>query len=399
MRIERLREERTGEWHRVAADVAWEDREAPVQTHAVETRLPFARDLEPSSDAFLIALLPLAQWHGETRIQVEGRVCVRLRDGLAAAMHLFALWYPRCRPLRIEPTRGFAPTVPRREPRAACFLSGGIDALSLLRLNRLDYPVSHPSFIRDGILIFGLNSFDASTDGPNPDRLLAFQSHAHRMTSFAENAGLTLMPMRTNIRALYPDFPTWSAVGLAAGIVSTALCMSARIDRVQLGSTGLGLNHPPLGSHPLLDHHYSTEAVEVRQAQSALTRFEKTRIVAEWDEALSVLRSCLYVRIPEAGRINCGECEKCLRTMLALVALGKLDRAPTFPHRDVTASMLGPVLIENQINVVFYTECIEALIARGRDDLVAPLRRKIDAYRRRERRRRVRALVRRVTGL
>jgi hypothetical protein len=398
MRIESLREERAGEWHRVAADVIWEDHDATAQTLAIETTERFARDLEPSADAFLLALLPLAQWLGEARVRIEGSICCRLRDGLGAAMQLFGLWYERCRSLNIEPTRGFVPTTPRREPRAACFLSGGIDALSLLRANRLDYPAEHPCSLRDGILIFGLNTFDADADGPKADRIAAFDAHVRRMTSFAENVGVTLMPVRTNIRALYPDFGSWAAVGVGAGVVSTALGMSPRIDRVELGSSGLGVNHPPHGSHPCLDHHYATEAVAVRQAQIALSRFEKTRIVAEWEEALSVLRTCLYHRIPEAGRINCGECEKCLRTMLALVALGKLDRAPTFPHGDVTASMLGPVVIENQFNVLFYTQCMNALVARQRHDLAAPLRQKIDAYRGGERRRQARAFVKRVTG-
>jgi hypothetical protein len=174
MRIERVREERAGEWHRVAADVIWEDRDAPVETLGIEITAPFASDLEPSPDAFLVALLPLAQWLGETRIRIEGRVCSRLRDGLDAAMQLFTLWYSRCRPLRVEPTRGFAPTVPRREPRAACFLSGGIDALALLRSNRLDYQSDHPSSIRDGILVFGLSSFDADASGPKAERHAAF---------------------------------------------------------------------------------------------------------------------------------------------------------------------------------------------------------------------------------
>jgi hypothetical protein len=398
MRIERLREERAGKWHCVAADVTWENRDAPVQTLAIETTAPFARDLEPSADAFLLALLPLAQWLGETRIRVEGRVCSRLRDGLRAAMQLFALWYDRCRPLRIEPTHGFAPTIPRREPRAACFLSGGIDALSLLRSNRLDYPRDHPSSIRDGILLFGLNSFDAGASGPKPERLAAFESHADRMASFAEHAGVMLIPMRTNIRALYPDFASWWSVGFGAGTLSTALCVSGRIDRVELASAGLGMRLPPQGSHPWLDHHYAMEAVAIRHAQVALSRFEKTRIVGEWDEALSVLRSCLYVRIPDAGRINCGECEKCLRTMLALVALGKLDRAPTFAADDVTPAMLEPLSIEDQMGLAYHTQCADALAARNRHDLAVPLRRKIDAYRRRESRRRVLAFVRGVTG-
>ena len=399
MRIESLRKERAGEWHRVAADVIWEDRDAPAQTLAIETTDRFARDLEPSADAFLLALLPLAQWLGESRVRIEGRVCCRLRDGLGAALQFFTLWYERCRSISIEPTHGFSPSIPRPEPRAACFLSGGIDALSLLRANRLDYSAEHPSFLRDGILIFGLNSFDADAAGPKADRLAVFDAHVRRMTSFAETVHMTLMPMRTNIRALYPDFGSWAAVGVGAGVVSTALSLSRRVDRVELGSAGLGVNSPPHGTHPCLDHHYATEAVAVRHAQVGLSRFEKTRLVAEWEEALSVLRTCFYHRIPDPGRINCGECEKCLRTMLALVALGKLDRAPTFAHDDVTAAMLEPLVIDNAINVLYYTQCADALSARQRHDLAAPLRRKIDAYRGLERRRRARAFVRRVTGL
>jgi hypothetical protein len=398
MRIERIREERVQGGCRVAADAIWEDRDAATQTLTIQTIEPFAQDLEPNPNAFLLALLPLAQWFGERRIGVEGSICCRLRDGLGAAMDLFALWYDRCRVLRIEPTQGFAPTVPSLEPRAASFFSGGIDALSLLRCNRLDYPSSHPGFIRDCILLFGVNSYDADAAGPKPDRLAAFESHARRMGAFVEQAGATLIPIHTNIRTFYPDFATWTDVGVGAGTLSTALCLSRRIDRVALASGGVGMSHPPHGSHPWLDHYYSTEAVAVHPAQTALSRFEKTRIVAEWEEALSVVRSCLYLSIPEAGRINCGKCEKCIRTMLALVALGKLARAPTFPFDDVTPSMLERLRIENRLGVLFYTQCAEALVAAGRSDLAAPLRRKIDAYHRHKRRRRVLSFVRSVMG-
>lgn len=393
MRIERIREDRVDGRARVAADVVWEDREAPTQTLSMEVRESFAHDLEPSPDALLVALLPLAQWMGERRVRIEGRICCRLRDGLGAAMELFSLWYDRCRPLRMEPSHGFAPTLPRREPRAASFLSGGIDALSLLRSNRLEYPTGHPGFIHDCILLFGLNSFDAGADGPKAERLAAFEMHESRMTSFAERAGATLIPIRTNIRALYTDFGSWGAVGFGAGIVSTALSMPGRIDRVQLGSAGLGMRHPPQGSHPWLDHHFSTEAVTVHHAQVPLSRFEKTRIISEWDEALAVVRSCFYEKIPERGQINCGECEKCVRTMLALVALGKLDRASTFAADDLSPSMLDPVRIEDRIGLLYYAQCVDALTAHGRNDLVAPLRRKIDAYRRRDRRQRLRAFI------
>lgn len=398
MRIEHIREERAEGRGRVAADIVWEDRDAPVRTLVIETTEPFVRDLTPSPDAFLLALLPIAQWQGERRIRIEGGICCRLRDGLGAAMQLFAVWHDRVRSVRIEPTHGFAPTVARREPRAASFLSGGIDALSLLRNNRLDYPAGHPGFIHDCILLFGLNSYDADVSGSRPERVAAFESHVQRLTSFAEREGATLIPIHTNIRTFYPDFASWGAVGFGAGIVSTALCMPGRLERVALASAGLGMRHPPQGSHPWLDHHYSTEAVAVHHAQVGLTRFEKTRIVAEWEEALSVVRTCLYETLPPPGRINCGECEKCLRTMLALVALGKLDRAPTFPFDEVTPSMLEPLRIEDGHGPLFYMQCIEALAARGRSDLVDSLRRKLEAHRREEHRRRAVSFARRLTG-
>jgi hypothetical protein len=396
MRIERIREDRVEGWSRTMADVIWEDREAPRQTLVIEARDPFGADLQPSCDAMLVALLPLAQWMGERRVRIEGTICCRLRDGLGAASDLFSLWYDRCRPLRIEASHGFAPTVPRGTPRAASLLSGGIDALSLLRANRLEYPSDHPSFIRDCFVLFGLNTFDADADGPKADRLAVFDALVARMEPFASRANATLIPIRTNIRALYPDYGSWQSVGFGAGMLSAALSMPGRIDRVELGSAGVGMRQPPRGSHPWLDHHFSTEAVTVRHAQVPLSRFEKTRIVSDWDDALGVLRTCFYLKVPAPGLINCGECEKCVRTMLALVALGKLDRAATFAVRDVTPSMLEAVRIDEQIGVLYYTQCIDALVARGRDDLAMPLRQKIDAFRRRDRRRRLRALGKKV---
>jgi hypothetical protein len=398
MRIERIRAERVGSARRIVADVVWEDREAPTQALVMRASGAFADDLEPSPNGILVAVMPLAMWMGERRVRIEGTVCCRLRDGLRAAMQLFSLWYERCRPLEIEPTRGFAPTRSRREPRAASFFSGGVDALALLRSNRLDYPADHPASIRECILLFGLNSYDADADGPRPERLALFEAQRERMSSFADRVGVTLVPIQTNIRALYPDFRSWTDVGFGAGTLSTALCLSRRIDRVELASGGIGMRHPPKGSHAWLDHQYSTEAVGIRHAQIALTRLEKTRLVAEWDEGLAVLRSCFYQQIPRDGQVNCGECEKCVRTMLALVALGKLHQAPTFPLNDLTPSMLEPVWIEDPVAFHYYTQCVDALVVRGRHDLVAPLRRKLTSYHRRERRHRIVAALRRATG-
>lgn len=395
MRVERLRKEISDGICRVAADITWENRDAPPESLVIETTLRFAPDLEASADAFLLALLPAAQWEGEERILIEGRVCSRLREGLRAAMELFQATYERCRPVSIEPTEGFAPTVARSEPRAASFLSGGVDALSLLRSNRLDYPADHPGFIRDCIVLFGLNTYDLDASGaPRPERVAAFEANTLRMTWLADSVGATVIPMRTNIRRFISDFATWTAVGFGTGTVSTALCLPKRITRIEIASAGLGVSYGLEGSHPTLDHNFSTEAVAVHHGQPGLNRFEKTRIVAEWPEALFVVRPCWYRTIPRDGTINCGKCEKCIRTMLALVALGKLGESPAFPFDELMPATLEPLRIEQEQDVVYYEQCFDALVAAGRSDLVAAVRQKIGEFHKRERRKAAVKLIR-----
>jgi len=399
VRIERIRDESTENGKRLLAELVWEDRERPSRTIVIAVSDPFAADIEPNPDAFLVAALPLAQWNGEKRIQIEGTICCRLRDGLSVAMELFGMWYQRCGVVAIEPSRGFAPSVARREPRAASLLSGGIDALAALRSNGLDYPASHASSIRDCILLFGLNSYDLDADVARPDRLAAFAEHRSRLASLCEHAGATLISIDTNIRSVYEDYESWGWVGFGAGALSTALCLSNRIDRVQIGSAGLGLRQQQGGSHPWLDHYYSTEAVAVHQAQPGMSRFEKTRIVADWPQALAVLRSCYYRTIPPEGRINCGECDKCVRTMLALVALAKLDRAPTFPFDDVTPEMVEKVDLEGSEDRRYFAQCIDGLDQRGRSDLTRVIAHKLSLFDRKARRRNALKIVKRAAGL
>ncbi|CAN5784583.1 hypothetical protein BH23GEM9_BH23GEM9_29170 [soil metagenome] len=380
MRIENLRQEQRGDCRRIAADLLWEDSERPGRTLYFQTCPPFATELALSPDAFLLAALPLAVSHGERRIRVEGSVCPRLREGLESAMAIFAMWYAHCRPLAIEPTNGFVPALPRPDAGTASFMSGGVDALALLRANRLDYPLDHPGSIRTCLMVFGLNTHDFAGAEVRAERLAAFEAHSERMQQLAERVNFTLIPIHTNTRTLYDDFRSWADVGFAAGIICTALTLPERIGSAWLASGGVGVGRRPCGTHPLLDHHYSTAAVEVHHGQAALSRLEKTRLVAEWEEARPLLRSCLYHDIPPAGRINCESCEKCVRTMLALIALGRLQQVSAFASDDVTAGMLEVVRIETALDLAYYSECIEPLKQRNRHDLARPLEEAIAAY-------------------
>jgi len=399
MRIERIRKEATADGGaRVVADVIWEDRAAPPESLIIATSEEFAEDLQPSPDAFLLALFSIAQWRGERRILVEGTVCCRLRDGLSAAVELFTIWHRHCRRIGIEASGGFVPAVPRPDRRAASLMSGGIDALCLLRSNQLDYPPGHPGSIRDILLLHGVHVHDHDAAGISAEWLAHFESYAGRMKVFAEQVGVTLVPVYTNIRTFYPTPESWAEMGMGTGLVSTAHCFSGRIDRIKIASPGIGMRAMPIGSQPWLDHHFSSEAVAVEHEQAAMTRIEKTRIVSDWPEGMSVLRPCFGSAAPD-GSINCGHCEKCVRTMLVLLAIDRLDRAPTFPFDDVTPQMLEPSWIDDPFLLDFHLQCVDSLTAKGRHDLVKLILRKRDAYGHWQRRQRILSVARRAIGL
>lgn len=102
-----------------------------------------------------------------------------------------------------------------------------------------------------------------------------------------------------------------------------------------------------------------------------MSRFEKTALIAEWPVGLQNLRVC---QRDDTGTANCGRCEKCLRTMTTLEALGKLEGlTDTFPSQTITPEELGMLVKYNMIThkhqLTWYRETVDALTSRGRTDL------------------------------
>jgi hypothetical protein len=103
----------------------------------------------------------------------------------------------------------------------------------------------------------------------------------------------------------------------------------------------------------------------------ALSRLAKTKLIADWDIGLQSIRVC--TSNPEE-MVNCGKCEKCIRTMTALVALGVLDKCDSFLETDVSSKLLSGVRIKNDYLAVFYSMLIDPLEQRGRHDLARTIK-------------------------
>jgi hypothetical protein len=302
-------------------------------------------------------------------------------------MRRLAAWYPSCREIPLEATGGFAALPPRRPPRVAAFLSGGVDSLSMLRANRAAAPQGDPASIREAIHLFGWHTDDFVGQVPRPERLRHHEESASRLARLAETEDVVLLPVRTNARTFHPRFSWTRDVGFGAGMIAAAHALRGRFTAVHFASGGFPGEHPPHGSHPDLDPLFSSGALEVVHAEPRRTRLEKVRALAAWPAAMSVLEVCLHHGLPAPGVVNCGRCEKCVRTLLELAAVGGLDGATTFPERGLLESRLAKARFEGGHLHAYLRETVDGLAANGRGDLVEALLRKMSEADGRARRR------------
>ncbi len=223
--------------------------------------------------------------------------------------------------MEIEPTQGSVAPYPLSSPRTASYMSGGVDALTTLRLNRLDFPKNHPASIRDGILItgYGIKKTPGSEDPKSELR-----KDSPFLAELIAQEDLTFIPVHTNFTRVYPDHHRFSFEGSGAFFAAVANAFPTRFSSVII-SSGWDITHlPPWGTHPLLDHNYSRCAMTIRHEGHRFTRMEKVGVFAGWDLGLRHLQTCNYNKVIPKRSLNCGSCDKCLRTMMQLMLYDKL---------------------------------------------------------------------------
>jgi len=360
MIIRNITTDRTLEAVRVSAKVEWEDSDREVADVYFQTSPDFADFLSVQPHTFLIGGILPAFHHGERRLRVEGEACPQLVRSVKEVVLFLKSWYRIPRPaIVVEVQTRSCLAQPPRPQATAAFLSGGVDSLATLRLNRRECAATTPEFILYGLLVYG---FDIAWSPDAPVKRETFDRAMATMTSVATETGLTLIPLATNIRHLDPDVEFWVHQFHGAALGAVAHSLSNRINRTVIAST-FDIQHlEPWGSHPLIDPRYSSCDHSILHDGVALSRLDKARIISEWDCALQNLRVCTT---NPPGELNCGSCEKCLRTMTELLALGVLDRTIAFGRRPLTVDALSGLEITNTYQASCYREAVPLLRDRG----------------------------------
>jgi hypothetical protein len=370
MRIEQIKQERCANRERLSATIIWEEADKKPCEIYIETGEEFSDAISYSPEAFVAAALTPALWDGEKRLAVETELCPEFLDNIAVVTKVFQNWFPE---ISSEMT---VEAKPRRsanniQRRSAFFFTGGVDSLGALRANRLRFPESHPGSIKDGIIVYNLEVL-------TPE---AFEYALQALARIADDSAVSLIPVYTNIRALNEDWGFWWTAHMGPALCSIAHALSGRIGSAIIASDYDVPNMRPHGSHLLVDPYFSSFDLKIRYDGTALTRLQKLELLADWQVGLDNLRVCNKQELYQPGRLNCGECEKCVRTMLGLIAVGALTKTSAFPRRNLSVEEAAPQLAIWKTVYPFYEELVQPLRAVGRDDLAQLLERALEVAR------------------
>jgi hypothetical protein len=159
--------------------------------------------------------------------------------------------------------------------------------------------------------------------------------------------GCEPLVVRTNLREHPVGLPMDWERGHGGPIAALGHATCGLLGELLMSATIPYFNDFPWGSHFRTDPGWSSARLRVTHLGAELRRNYK--IAALLDEPLVQrhLRVCWENR---AATGNCGECEKCVRTMVILASHERLDDFPAFPEGDVVARVealpqTNPVLL------------------------------------------------------
>lgn len=235
----------------------------------------------------------------------------------------------RCNTAVISPIKIEAPLVSAGYPEArgvGCGLSCGVDSFTTLyeytRLVPLDsFKLTHLTYLKVGAHDGQIGKYDKKVQ----DSL--FQSQLSHAKAFCTRYAYKLLVVESNLTEIidrmfgfynYEQFHSYVNAGTILHLqklfhryyYSPAYCLDAFSVDVKKDAAHYERVLLPL---------FSTETTSFYSSNQAMSRIEKERLLSDFEQSYEWLLVC-WLHTP-----NCGKCGKCIRTMLGLDFIGKLE--------------------------------------------------------------------------
>jgi hypothetical protein len=284
-------------------------------------------------------LLPCMKTGGGPLI-ANGEISSKFNAGLSKIQDIYCSWKYSLHRAQIGSATPTLKTRPSAK-RVGTFFSGGVDSFYTL--------IKHKEEITDLIFVHG---FDIELDNT---RLR--EKVSGKIREIASGFGKNLIEIETNIRELLDPYVPWGILGHGAFLASIGHLLSPVFRCIYIPASMTYATLFPWGTHPVLDHLWSSESLEFIHDGCEASRLKKVGLLTEYDLALKSLRVCW--KNSEVD-YNCGICEKCLRTMINLKVNHGMDRCTTF-DREFDLKQVSKIVINSPAKHALMLENLRAL--------------------------------------
>ena len=268
------------------------------------------RHIPSRSDHFALAALFPAMRFFDACV-IHGEVSRSLLTNISELNAFWQFWRPEIyRPVRWDADKVADKPLESEQRSGHLFaFSGGVDSSATLRRHASENLGWRKLQVGAALIVHGFDIPASDSAG--------FRSACEKAERITSSVGVPLTSARTNLRALPDDWE--DAFG-------TKLASVLHVFNETFEGAVFAADEPyafptvPWGSNPVSNQWLGTSSFPVRADGAELTRLEKVKLISEWETAFNNIRVCWEGAVPGE---NCGTCEKCVRTELQLLALGK----------------------------------------------------------------------------
>ena len=330
--IRNLRKEKVGNWTRLVVDFDVSDGEKPF---GYQDTLWFAVENKNANmltddvyDAFAPFVLYLGMiYHQDVRI--EGKVSPLLYHNLTHyVMTIFDNFSKSTKRVNLS-VEGFKEAKKSKVQLIGTGFSCGVDSLNTIYSNYIN--AEDERFKIDSLFYFNCGQ-NGEYGKKKTKELWRKRIELHRKGQ--EELGLPAYYIDSNLHSFYvytSKLPFGHAIylGVCCSVLSVQKCVKRyyianNLSYDEILEYGLSYRDDDLFeySESYLAHLLSTECLSLVIDGCEFTRAEKIERIVDWDIAQKYLDVCMA--LPEDGR-NCSKCTKCMRTLLVIDAMGKID--------------------------------------------------------------------------
>jgi hypothetical protein len=327
---------------RLRANVTYDTPSYPEEEFWIDAPASHAASATQSGNPWLIFLLPLASRLNE-KLRVDLPVDPLLLEGAGELLRAWKCWHSYINVVPIEAPLREA-TIPLPNRGVMSFFSGGVDSFftALWR----DKPTAFAEPVTELVSVWGLDIPVSKAD--------EIEIARKSLSLAAAQMGKPLVEVWTNARETSLKTMDWFDV-FGSVLAAVGLTMESRYRRIMIPSPNSYSGQVPCGSHAATDTHFSTLWTRFSHDGAGFGRTEKLRFISGFEVPAEHLRVCWEKGAAE----NCGVCSKCIRTRVALEALGVRQRFKAFAQMPVEVGALRALMVDKEIELEYLREILK----------------------------------------